>query len=132
MKLSVLSSAAGLTRLESEDDITVFDFEGGAAPLEAVVDPKVFSGVLLLSLEKSLYIDSSAVGWLIQCHFRFKKAGGKLVIHSIPPMVDHCFHVLGMYEVLHLAQDEAAALRLAQAHVGSQATAGETPCPSRN
>jgi anti-anti-sigma factor len=126
MKLTVLSSDAGLTRLQSSDDITLLDFEGGAKPLEEVLGTTAYGGVVLLNLAQSLYVDSSAVGWLIQCHFRFQKAGGKLVLHSIPPMVDHVFRVLGMYDVLNIAKDEAAGLLLAQAH------SGEPPCPSRN
>jgi anti-anti-sigma factor len=116
MNLTLLSSEPGLLRLQSSDDITLLDFEGGAKPLEALVGTEVFSSVVLLNLAQSLYIDSSAVGWLIQCHFRFQKAGGKLVVHSIPPMVDHCFRVLGMYDVLNIVGDEAAALRLVHNH----------------
>jgi anti-anti-sigma factor len=116
MKLRVLSSEPGLTRVQSTDDITLLDFEGGARPLEALLGPEVYAGVVMLSLGESLYVDSSAVGWLIQSHFRFQKAGGKLILHSIPPMVHHAFHVLGMYDLLTIAQDEAAALRLADAH----------------
>jgi anti-anti-sigma regulatory factor len=115
MKLTVLPSEPGLTRVESSDDITLLDFEGGARPLEAVLGTESYGGVVLLNLAKSLYVDSSAVGWLIQCHFRFEKAGGMLILHSIPPMVDHCFHVLGMYTMLHIARDEEAALQLAHA-----------------
>jgi anti-anti-sigma factor len=116
MKLTVISADAGLTRVRSSDDITLLDFEGGAKPLEALLGPEAYHGIVLLSLEQSLYIDSSAVGWLIQSHFRFQKAGGKLIIHSIPPMVHHCFRVLGMYDLLNLCENEAAALRLAQTH----------------
>jgi anti-anti-sigma factor len=114
MKLTVVSSEPGLVRVRSSDDITLLDFENSAKPLEALLGPDMYRGVVLLSLEQSLYVDSSAVGWLIQCHFRFQKAGGKLILHSIPPMVHHCFRVLGMYELLNIANDEEAALRLAR------------------
>jgi anti-anti-sigma factor len=131
MNLTVVSSEAGLTRLQSAGDITLLDFEGGAQPLLALLGQEGFGGVVLLNLSQSLYIDSSAVGWLIQCHVRFRKAGGKLILHSIAPMVDHCFRVLGMYDLLHIAQNEEAALRLAQAHRDQQAP-GESACPSRS
>jgi hypothetical protein len=112
MKLTVQSTDGGLTRVESADDITAFDFTGGVNPFDALLGPQGYAGTVLLSLARSLYIDSSGVGWLIQSNGRFTKAGGRLIVHSIAPMVNHCFRVLGMYEVLNLAADEGAALKL--------------------
>jgi anti-anti-sigma factor len=113
MKLTLVSAEPGLVRISSADDITIVDFAGGAQCLDAVLGPEAYQGTVLLNLAESGYIDSSGVGWLVQCHGRFQKAGGQLVVHSIPPMVNHCFRVLGMYDVLHIAPDEAAALKLA-------------------
>jgi len=121
MKLTVLPPGPGATRVESADDITMLDFVAGAQPLEALLGPDGFGATVLLDLAKSLYIDSSGVGWLIQCHRHFEKAGGKLVLHSIPPMVNHCFRVLRMYDVLHIAPDETAALKLAANQPEAQA-----------
>ncbi|HYV35135.1 MAG TPA: STAS domain-containing protein [Gemmataceae bacterium] len=113
MKLRLVASEAGVTRIESADDITVFDFANGATPLEALLGPDCHNTIVLLDLGKSSYIDSSGVGWLMHCHSRFQKAGGRLVVHSIPPMVNHCFRVLGMYDVMQIAADEEAALKMA-------------------
>jgi anti-anti-sigma factor len=113
MKLLTVSSEPGLTRLASTGDITLADFQGGANPLEPVLGADGFGGTVLLDLAKSHYIDSTAVGWLIQCHARCQRSGGRLVLHSIAPMVNHCFRVLGMYDVLHIVADEDAALKLA-------------------
>lgn len=131
MKLNVQSAKPGLVRLASEGDITLVGFDGAATALEAILPLEAFQGIALLSLQDSLYIDSSAVGWLIQCHFRFQNAGGKLILHSVPPMVDHAFRVLGMYGVLHIVRDEAAAERLALEPRTPPAT-GEATCPSPN
>ena len=122
MKLHRLASQAGLTRLESSDDITLLDFQDGTNPLDVVLGPDEFAGTVLLGLAQSSYIDSTGVGWLIQCNARFERAGGRLLLHSISPMINHCFRVLGMYDVLHIADSEATALklvadRLAQAQV---------------
>ncbi len=112
MKLVIVSVEPGLTRLASTGDITLADFQDGSNPLDAV-GPKGLAGTVLLDLAKSHYIDSTAVGWLIQSHARCQRAGGRLVLHSIAPMVNHCFRVLGMYDVLLIAADEEAALKLA-------------------
>ena len=111
--VSLISKALKITgQLESTEDITFLDFEGGANPLDALLGPAGYSGYVLLGLSKSSYIDSTGVGWLIQSSARFEKAGGRLVMHSITPMINHCFRVLGMYDVLHIVDCEATALKL--------------------
>jgi anti-anti-sigma factor len=119
MKLTVVSVQPGLVRINSADDITILDFADGAQPLEALLSPEAYQGTVLLNLAESSYIDSSGVGWLVQCHGHFQKAGGRLVLHSISPMVNHCFRVLGMYDLLNIAPDEPAALKLATLLVSS-------------
>jgi len=115
MKLSVVASDPGLTRIACADDITVFDFTSGN-PLKTLLEPEAFGGTVLLDLASSAYIDSSGVGWLMQCHSCCQKAGGRLIVHSIAPMVNHCFRVLGMYDVLQIAANEEAALKIAASH----------------
>jgi anti-anti-sigma factor len=117
MKLHLVASQPGLVRLEATDEITLLDFQGPANPLDAYLGPAGYTGTVLLSLAGSYYIDSSGIGWLIQCHAAFQKAGGQLIVHSIAPMVNHCFRVLGIHGLLHVAQDEAAALKLAATSV---------------
>jgi anti-anti-sigma factor len=113
MKLNLLGAEPGMKRVECSGDVTVLDFATGANPLEAVVGEEGFGCTILLDLAKAPYIDSSGIGWLIQSHRRARQAGGRLVVHSIPPMVNHCFRVLRMNDVLDIAADEAAALQLA-------------------
>ena len=112
MKLTAVSGEPGLMRLESAEDITLLDFHDGLNPLDGMLGADGYAGTVLLNLAKSNYIDSTGVGWLIQSHGRFQKGGGRLVLHSIAPMVNHCFRVLGMYDVLHIVANEAAALKL--------------------
>jgi anti-anti-sigma factor len=90
----------------------MLDFNDGANPLEPHLGAQGYSQIVLLNLAKSNYMDSTGVGWLIQCHARFHRAAGRLVVHSIAPMVQHCFRVLGLQDVLNIAADEKAALAL--------------------
>jgi anti-anti-sigma factor len=113
MKLTALPSAQKLKRVGCSGDITALDLPPGAQPLETVLGPSGYTGTVLLDLSESPYIDSSGVGWLMVCHRRFEKAGGRMVLHSIPPMINHSFQLLGMYDVFHIAPDETAAHQLA-------------------
>jgi anti-anti-sigma factor len=53
-------------------------------------------------MEKTNYIDSAGVGWLVKAHKRFQEAGGRLEIHSISPMVMQILKLLRMPEVLNI------------------------------
>jgi anti-anti-sigma regulatory factor len=123
MKLNVLPSEDGITRLRSEGDITLFEVQGCPNPLEGVVGPDVFRRKVLLSLEQSCFVDSAGVGWLVLAHKKFTEAGGLLVVHSLPPLVNHAFRLLQVGSIIHVAMDEAAALRVARGEGAGQAPA---------
>jgi anti-anti-sigma factor len=114
MKLSVKSADVDVIRLQNEGDITQLDFRAGTDLMQNLLGPHCYAGKVLLNLEKTSYVDSAGVGWLVMCHKHFKEAGGRLVIHSIPPMVTQILKLLRMPEILHLAADEPAALALAR------------------
>ncbi len=114
MKLTVLASEDGITRVHSAEDVTIVDVQG-ANPLEQLLGPDGFKRKVLLSLAASPFIDSAGVGWLIMTHKKFKDAGGMLVVHSLSPMVNHVFRLLQVGTVLPVADDEAKALQLAGA-----------------
>ena len=110
----MLSSDAGVAHLKCEGEITQNELWESTNPLEKFLGGSGFAGKVLVNLERTDYIDSAAVGRFIGCHKQFKESGGRLVLHSIPPMVNQIFQLLQMHTVLHLAKDEAAALALAQ------------------
>jgi anti-anti-sigma factor len=117
MKLTVESSDADVIHVACAENITHLDFGAEQNPLEEALGADCYARKVVLSLQKSRYIDSAGVGWLIMCHKRFAQRGGCLVLHSIPPMVNHVFRLLGLPAVLNLADDEpnAQAQALAQA-----------------
>jgi len=114
MKLSVVAIENGLTRIQNEGDITQMDFRAGTDLMETLLGQGCYTRKVLLNMEKTPYIDSAGVGWLVMCHKLFKEAGGRFVIHSIPPMVYQILKLLRMPELLHLAVDEPAARALVE------------------
>src|SRR5215469_15868804 len=115
MKLAVESSDDAVTHVACLDDVTLYDLRAGEDPLEQVLGKDCYGRKVVLSLQKSSFIDSAGIGWLVMCHKRFREAGGCLVLHSIPPMVDHVFRLLGLVDVLNMACDESHAEALALA-----------------
>jgi anti-anti-sigma regulatory factor len=130
MKLHMLPAEDGITRLASEGDITLLEVQGCANPLQGVLGPDGFRQRVLLSLERSCFIDSAGVGWLILAHKKFSDAGGLLVVHSLPPLVNHSFRLLQVGSILHLAANEAVALQVARGAAAAQpaAASSETEC----
>jgi anti-anti-sigma factor len=113
MKLTTVSTDEDITRIQTEGDITQMDFRAGTDVLGNLLGTDCYKRKVLLSLEKTSYIDSTAVGWIIRCHKHCKEAGGKLVIHSISPSVLQVLRLLRMPNILHMAENDAAARALA-------------------
>ena len=112
MKLSLVSiEKAGYVKLSTEGDITSGDFLESREknPLEAVLGTSWASNNILLNLSKSAFIDSSAIGWLLETNRKMQQSGGKLVPHSAQPRVGELFDLLKLRRVLNLIDDEKAA-----------------------
>jgi anti-anti-sigma factor len=113
MKLDLLSNENKLIRIQNKGTITLVDVNGDN-PLETLLGTDCFPNKILLNLEQTNYIDTAAVSWFIQCHRACQNAGGRFIIHSIPPMVAQILDLLRMNELLNLAEDETEALAMAQ------------------
>ncbi len=114
MKLTLISiEKAGFVKLAAEGEITNRDFlDAGKNPLEVVLGANWASNNISLALDKITFIDSSAIGWLIECQRRSKTAGGKLVLHSASPRVRDVFDLLKMRTVLNLVDNEPTARKV--------------------
>jgi anti-anti-sigma factor len=109
MQLSVASFDKDVVSILCEGQITQYDLQTKASTLESLLGVGGFARKVLLSLEKTSYIDSSGIGWLLSCHKNFLQGGGLLVIHSIPPMVLQVLQMLRMQAILHIADNESQA-----------------------
>ncbi|HEY8665936.1 MAG TPA: STAS domain-containing protein [Tepidisphaeraceae bacterium] len=114
MNLKLISiESNGVIRIASEGNITAADFRGEAPnPMEGVIGSTWANNRVLLDFEKTDYIDSSGVGWLISTNGDFKRQGGKLIVHSIRPQVRQLLDLLKVGKVVSLVENEAAATAL--------------------
>ena len=111
MKLSLVSiEKEGLIRIATDGNITSNDFHAdGKNPLEQVMGLTWSTNKVLLDMDKTNYIDSTAIGWLIRCHKEFKIKGGLFVVHSVQPAVRQVLDLLKIGKVVPIVENEAAA-----------------------
>ena len=115
MNLSLVAiEKEGLVKLAASGSITADNFDpSGRNPLERILGPNWASFQVLLDMKLTTYIDSSAIGWLIGSHTAFKKAGGLMVVHDVPPNIKQMLDLLHVGKVVPIAPNAAAARQLA-------------------
>jgi len=104
------SEREGVTCVAIAGRITFSTLEPGQDPLTPQV-PDIYSRRVMFDLAGTDYIDSTGVSWLLTCHKRCREGGGKLVLHSINPMVKQVLQVLKLEKVLRLADNADMAKR---------------------
>jgi anti-anti-sigma factor len=109
MQVKMVSHAGDVMHLQAEGKIGQQDLANGEEPIAALLGPDTYSRRVLLSLERSDHVDSLGVRWLLNCHKRFREAGGLLVIHSVPPLIMQVLKVMKLDKVFHMADSESAA-----------------------
>lgn len=114
MKLKRLSDDSDVVRLQVVDRVIHGDPLPNLSEITGLLDERGHAAKVVLSLEDSEFIDSSGLSWLLECHQKFAAEGGTLVIHSVPPSVLDTFMMMRLDSVLQIAQDEAAALKVAR------------------
>ncbi|HEY5311847.1 MAG TPA: STAS domain-containing protein [Pirellulales bacterium] len=113
MQLALIADDNHLTLVALNGRITPDSFSHESEPLASLLGPGAYHRRVLLDLTDADYINSSGVGWLLVCHKRFRDAGGRLVIHSIPRLIRSVLEVLKMDQVFHLAGDLESARQMA-------------------
>ena len=101
----------GVIRLATNGSMTASEMaEGNQHPLAGVIGQQWSGNRVVLSMDQTQYIDSTAIGWLLSCQKQFQRDGGQLVLHSVPPSVQQIFDLLKVNRVLDVAGDEDQAL----------------------
>jgi anti-anti-sigma factor len=113
MQLELVSEAGNCAKLKLVGRVTQEDLAAGAEPFLEVLGADAYTRKAVVNCVAADFIDSSGVGWLLSCHKKFRQARGRLILHSIPPLVRRTLQILRMELVLQLANDEAEAEALA-------------------
>jgi anti-anti-sigma factor len=114
MEMKLTSKEGGVSRLQAAGRIVHSTLAPSPDPIGDILGSDGFAGPVLLSLAGVSFVDSSGIGWLLGCRKRFREAGGRLVIHSVPAQVLDIIKVMRLGHVLQLAEDESTALALVQ------------------
>lgn len=112
LSLKQMGEAEGALSVRAAGCMSDLTNAGASATLDSLLGADCYSRPVLLDLNYVDFIDSSGIGWLLGAHRRFRGAGGSLVLHSIPPVVQHTLKVLRMESVFRLAKDESEARSL--------------------
>ena len=110
MKLTITSDDGDVLLMEASGRITQGDVSQFDDPMRDLVGDDGFGRRVVLDLGNVEFVDSSGIGWLVASHKHFRKDGGKLVVHSVRPMVTEILKILKFHQVLVIAKNERAAL----------------------
>lgn len=67
---------------------------------------------IAIDMSEVASLDSSGVNWLLVRQKQMRKAGGKLVLHSLSPIAMNVLKVLNLHTVFKLADSQDEAVRL--------------------
>ncbi len=118
MELTIRSDDRDVLLLEVRGPVTQNSLASPPEPLSTLCGGEVYGRKVVLGMEKTAFIDSSGLGWLLGCHKRFREAAGTLVIHSLPPMVLDVIRVMRVDQILKIAEDERTALAMTRGAAG--------------
>lgn len=106
MNLSVTSDDGQTVNLQITERITQQDAR--REPLVEMLGPTVYARHVRLDLSNTTYIDSSGVGWLLNCHKRLREGGGKLSLVSPHPLVINVLRILKLDELFTIESEAVA------------------------
>jgi len=112
MKLNLKSDNAGISLVQIEGQVRLSAASADSLLLELLLGTNCYGKKLLLDFEKTPYMDSSGVSWLLNTHKKCRKAGGMLVLHTISPSIMQILKLLRVARMLNIAENESAALAL--------------------
>ena len=104
----------GIIRVAAEGPITFDSVLGDKNPLAMLLGETWSSNRVILNLDKTNFVDSAAIGWLISTQKEFKAAGGSIVVHSVRPNVRQVLNLLKVGKIVNIADDEKSARTLAK------------------
>ncbi len=108
LRVRLLEDDRDVLHVSCEGEAVLPDFEGEEELLARLLGPGVYGRKVLLNLGRVTFLDTSGVTWLVSCHERFRKAGGRFALHSLPAQGRYVVRLLNLDQALPVAPDEAA------------------------
>jgi anti-anti-sigma factor len=108
MELKVISRDADAVRMAALGEIRQAALEENPDPVRSLLDERGYATAVVIGLGGVTFMDSSGIGWLLKCHKRAREAGGRFVVHSLPPGVMDVMKMMRLDKVLHIAENEPA------------------------
>jgi anti-anti-sigma factor len=113
LKLSIISREAGILYAAAYGEATARDFPTPETVLfDQLAGANWAQQRIALDMDAVPYLDSSAIGWLIQTQKQFREAGGLLALHSVQPHVKNILSLLKVERVVPFGRDAQAARTL--------------------
>ena len=109
--------------LNEDDGVVVGVVDGPIHGVNALPDENLLGEVegqcdfekhVVLDISQTSSLDSSGISWLIRCHKRFSQHDGKIVFHSMQPMVQNVLSMMRLDSILHLASNQDMAVNVAR------------------
>ena len=97
---------SGIIRVAASGEAAALTFPSADSMLfDEILGPDWASQRVLLNMDQVHYLNSSAIGWLLNVRKTFRAAGGRLVLHSLQPQVLRVLDMLKIGKVIPLAAD---------------------------
>lgn len=113
MHLTLENQANGIYQLTLSGKISQNSTNSYSEQLDCLIGVANLNQKILVSLQKTEYIDSSGIGWLLALDKKIRAAGGQLILHSVPNDVQQVFGIMKLGKVLKIARDKQHAHSLA-------------------
>ncbi|MCR9120081.1 MAG: STAS domain-containing protein [bacterium] len=111
MKLTTQSDAEPVTKVSVGGKVSQRQFSGSSDPLADMLGGDIYQKLVAINMEHVEVLDSSGVGWLLNCNNKFKDAGGAMALHSLSLVAKNVFRVLNMHLVFTICANEAEAVK---------------------
>ena len=109
MQIQLLADEGTLVRMAITGALDSLNADADADALVHLLNRRTLGRTVLMDLARVKSINSQGVSWMLNCHKRLADGGGRLIFHSIPPLIMEVLQFLRLSKVLTLASDEAAA-----------------------
>ena len=114
MNLTIESQKDGFCHLSLAGRVSQTAVNSNSDQLSQLLGEANYNQNVLLSLDRTDYIDSSGIGWLLAADKKIRSAGGKLVLYGVPTDIQQVFGLLRLGSVLKIASDAQDAMKIAQ------------------